>query len=96
MKLLEKICNDLGSSYSIKKIDLEDVLYRKLENGYEFEISGIKSTTGKCTLYVHSPKPHVVVGIYEELPVPQLKDLLGYYSSKYQNLSSGIRVLRED
>lgn len=96
MKLVEKIVLLLGAPYVVKTIDQEEVVYRKLEKGYEFEVSGLKSLTGNCTLYVRADSPNEVVGIYENISVPALKDLLGYYAVKYQNLTSGIRVLRED
>lgn len=42
----------LGNKYSIKNIDLEDVIYRKISD-FEFEISGLNSK-GKynATIYV--------------------------------------------
>lgn len=95
MNLLQKIVIELGVPYDVKTIDNEKVFYRKLPNGYEFEVSGIKSTSGKCILYVRADYPKEVVGIYENIPVFMLKDLLGYYAVKYQNLNADIMVSRE-
>lgn len=94
MKLIQKIVQDLGSPYEIKTIDLEDVIYRKLDTGYEFEVSGISSK--KFTLYVWSVGPSKVVGVFPDLPTEYMKDILGYYAVKYQNLSDKIQGERED
>jgi hypothetical protein len=94
MKLIQKIVKDLGSPYEIKTIDLEDVIYRKLETGYEFEVSGI--TSKKFIVYVWSVNPSQVVGTYTDLPTEHIKDILGYIAVKYQNLSDKIQIERED
>jgi hypothetical protein len=95
MALIDNISNDLGHAYSVKTIDGGGVIYRKLAD-YEFEVSGIKSTTGKCALYVWKLSPRILVGIYERIPVANLSDILGHYAAKYQNLLDGILVERED
>lgn len=94
MKLIQKVLQELGSPYEIKVIDLEEVIYRKLNEEYDFEVSGLSGKT--CTLYVWALNPQEIVGIYENIPIDLLKDVLGYYATKYQNLSEKIRVLRED
>ncbi len=94
MKLIEKVLQELGSPYEIKVIDYEEVIYRKLNSDYDFEVSGISGKT--CTLYVWALSPKEIVGIYDKIPIESLKDVLGYYAAKYQNLTDGIRVLRED
>lgn len=50
-KLTETL-RQLGNNYSIKNIDFEDVIYRKISD-FEFEISGLNSK-GKynATIYV--------------------------------------------
>lgn len=96
MKLLQKIISDIGSPYEIRNVDMEDVIYRRLDNGYEFEVSGIYSSSGKCTLYVWGTDPKKVVGIYSGVPVRSLKDFLGYYAVRYQNLVEQIQVEREE
>lgn len=94
MTLIQKVLQELGSPYEIKVIDLEEVIYRKLNNGYDFEVSSISGKT--CTLYVWAINPQEIVGIYENIPIDSLKDVLGYYSTKYQNLTEKILVSRED
>jgi len=38
---LKKALEFLGKNYSVKKIDLEDCIYRNLGNGFDIEVSGI-------------------------------------------------------
>lgn len=93
MKVIQKLLQELGSPYEIKVIDLEEVIYRKLNKDYDFEVSSISGKT--CTLYVWALNPQEIVGIYENIPIDSLKDILGYYATKYQNLTEKIRVERE-
>lgn len=51
MPLLQKLACSLGAPYSIRKLDQEPLIYRKLGNGYELEVSGIRSMSGKCCVY---------------------------------------------
>ena len=94
MKLIQKVLQELGSPYEIKVIDLEEVIYRKLNTGYDFEVSGISGKN--CTLYVWALNPQTIVGIYENIPIESLKDVIGYYAAKYQNLIEKIQVSREE
>lgn len=96
MQILQTVLTLLGPPYKITMIDGVDVIYRKLENDIEFEASHIHSLSGTCILYVWAASPKELIGIYENIPVKFLKDILGYYSAKYQNLTDEIRVERED
>ena len=40
-KKVKEICAMLGDDYTIRVIDLENVIYKALENGFDFEISGL-------------------------------------------------------
>ena len=93
MKQIEKILQTLGEPYDIKAFDGEDCIHRKFSN-YEFEVSGTHRKY--CTLYVWTITPRSVVDIYENIPTDNLKDILGYYSCKYQNLLEQIRVVRKE
>lgn len=93
MKQIEKVLQNLGDPYDIKNIDGEDCIHRKFSD-YEFEVSGAHRKY--CTLYVWSITPRTVVDIYENIPTDSLKDVLGYYSCKYQNLLDQIRVVRKE
>lgn len=95
MKRIEQICGQLGSPYRITTIDLEEVIYRDLGD-YEFEVSGIWEGKKLCTLYVWATKTREIVGIYDKIPIDSLKDILGYFAVKYQNLLEKILVERED
>ena len=96
MSLLQKLVSSLGNPYIVRRLDRESIIYRRLDNGYEFEISGIQWVSGKCSLYIRKENPRMLVGIYHDIPVKFLKDALGHYAFKYQNLSEKIRVERED
>lgn len=94
MKFLERIVKELGCPYKIRNVDGEDVIFRALDAKYEFEVSAVSGKS--CTLYVWTMNPHELIGIYEQIPICSLKDVLGYFAVKYQNLTDQIRVLRED
>lgn len=96
MSLLQKIVADLGAPYTIRKIDGEYLIHRELDTGYELEVSGILSLAGKCVLYVWAINPHIMVGMYSDIPVVDLKDILGHFAFKYRNLGVKIQVERED
>ena len=96
MSLLQKIIAELGKPYTIRNIDQESVIYRELDTGYELEVSGIKSISGTCILYVWSVNPRMMIGEYDNIPVAELKDVLGHYAFKYRNLYEKILVERED
>ena len=97
MKGIYAVQSYLGDPYMVTTIDGEAVIYRRLGNGYEFEVSGVKSASGPYILYVWSSNPREIVGIYAGIKGQEvLKDVLGYYSVKYQNLTNGIQVERED
>ena len=96
MSLLQKLASSLGNPYIGRRLDRESIIYQRLDNGYEFEISGIQSVSGKCSLYIWKENPRVLTGIYNDIPVKDLKDVLGHYAFKYQNLSEKIQVERED
>lgn len=97
MSKINEVLEYLGKPYQIRIIDMEPVIYRKL-NDFEFEVSGLHKSMGGCTLYVWKTVPHQeIVGIYSDIRnLDDLKDLLGFCSVKYQNVLSRIRVERED
>lgn len=94
MKTMEQILKSLGEPYCIRKIDGGDVIYRRLETGYEFEVSF--RYVDSCILYVWSLEPRILVGIYENIPLDHLKDVLGHYACVYQKLLDRIQVERQD
>ena len=73
--------------------DGEDCIHRIFAN-YEFEVSG--TSLKYSTLYVWTLVPKEVIAIYKNIPTENLKDVLGYYASIYQNLPCQIQVERQD
>jgi len=58
-KKIKDICNQLGSDYSIQVIDLENCIYRKLNDKFDIEISGLdnRRKSFNCNVYLWSLKP---------------------------------------
>lgn len=94
MKVIDQMLKLLGEPYSIREIDGGKVIYRRLDTGYEFEVSF--RYAGSCILYVWSLDPRILVGIYEDIPLDHLKDVLGHYACVYQRLLDQIQVERQD
>lgn len=96
MKKIESILNYLGAPYCVTKIDGEEVIYRSFIN-FDFEVSGINGHSDNFTLYVwDTTSTPVIIGIYSNIKGKEnLKDILGFYATKYQNLLSDIQVERE-
>lgn len=93
MKLTD-IVKSLGEPYEVKPIDKGPAIYRKLDSGYEFEVVVISNK--RSILYVWSTNPSVLVGVYEDIPTLELKDILGHYAFVYRKLLSQFRVERQD
>lgn len=93
MKRIEQLLRYLGDPYDIVNFDGEDCIHRIFAN-YEFEVSGTDHKC--CTLYVWTLVPKEVIAIYKNIPTENLKDVLGYYAAKYQNLPCQIQVERQD
>lgn len=93
MKKINQLLSYLGEPYDIQNFDGEECIHRKL-GIYEFEVSG--THTNYCTLYVWTSSPREVIAIYKNIPTENLKDILGYYATVYQNLLEQIRVEREE
>lgn len=84
------LCNRLGNKYSLNVIDGENVIYRDLHNGYDFEISGVDNNRKnmKAILYVWEQK-RVVVEMIENIDsFEKLKALLDEMAFKYSQSSS--------
>lgn len=93
MKPINKLLQHLGEPYDIQTFDGEDCIHRTFGN-YEFEVSGTHRKL--CTLYVWTINPRVIVSIYADIPTDNLKDVLGYYATIYQNLPDKIQVERQE
>lgn len=97
MSYINTVLDYLGEPYTLGTTDGEPVILRDLGD-YEFEISGLRSPSAPVTLYVWYTKTHrELIGIYTKIHSKEdLKDILGYYATKYQNLCEKIQVERED
>ncbi len=76
-KKIMDIRDQLGSEYSIKVIDLENCIYRKLNNKYDIEISGLDNRKHgfHCAVYLWSISPTMSIeATYED--VSSLEQLL--------------------
>ena len=98
LRQIDKVLQYLGEPYSITQINGEDVIYRDLGNGYDFEVSGVHNGSKHFSLYVWQIEPHKeIMGIYHNIrDAEQLKDVLGYCAFRYQNLQRKIQVEREE
>ena len=98
MRKIDKVLQYLGEPYSITVIDSEEVIYRDLGNGYDFEVSGVRAGKETYSLYVWQTRPHKeIMGVYHGIRgEQQLKDVLGYCAFMYQNLREKIQVEREE
>lgn len=92
-KRIKEICDILNAKnnvYSIKVIDAENCIYRKINNDFDFEISGLdyNSKKFKATIYVWkiTDGPFIVEKIHDIETVEQLSSLLENLASKYSKI----------
>lgn len=94
---LKMVCEFLGPMYEVKKIDQVETVYRRINDAYEFEITGFFSRKPfTVNLWQITPHRELMV-IYSGIQTKEdLADVLGYLAFKCKNLSSQIQVERED
>ena len=85
-KHMRDLCKELGPKYDIRVIDLENVIYRNLGNGFDVEISGMDTSSLKkrATIYLWS-KGGGILKIIEDVPQSNIGDIveeLNYLSKK--------------
>ena len=97
LKQSRDTCAFLGPMYSVRVIDGVEVIYRKINDALEFEVTGFFGAT-TMTVNVWQYRPRIeLMAIYAGITSKEdLADVLGYLSFKYQNLQDKIRVERED
>ena len=97
LAMLKSVCDFLGPMYTVKKIDMVETIYRKVNERFEFEVTGFFGTS-KMTVNLWQIRPErELMAIYSGIRTKEeLSDTLGYLSFKYQSLSERIRVERED
>jgi len=90
-KKLKDICTELDEPYIIKVIDKENVLYRDLGNGFEFEISGLdnQKSSFNAIIYVWQIEKYQrrLETISDIKSLDELKSHLDATATKYLNLS---------
>lgn len=89
-KTLTEICKSLGSDYEIKVVDLEDCIYRNLNNGFDFEISGTQRRLGKisCSLYIWEVSVNtqiVEIVHFVKVSIDELRNELEKLANKYKD-----------
>lgn len=89
-KKIRETCKALGTDYTIRVFDLENVIYRDLGNGYDFEVSNLdnQKKSFEPVLYIwDNRKPHIVETISDIHSVEELKSVLDQSVKKYQLLA---------
>ncbi len=81
-------CKALGENYVIRVIDLENIIYRDLGNGYDFEISNLdnRKRSFDAVLYIWDNKNNRIVETISGITsVENLKSVLDSSVQKYQS-----------
>ena len=89
-KKIRETCKALGTDYTIRVFDLENVIYRDLGNGYDFEVSNLdnQKKSFEPVLYIwDNRKHHIVETISDIHSVEELKSVLDQSVKKYQLLA---------
>ena len=62
-KKLKEICTRLGPEYSIKMVDLEQVIYRRINDNFDLEVSGLNNAKKSfdATIFIWSLHPSVQI-----------------------------------
>lgn len=89
-KKLKELCASLGSNYSITIIDREQVIYRKINDCYDIEVSGLNNNrrSMNATIYIWQLKPgqQTIETVRNITTLESLKSSLTSLVGKYQNL----------
>ncbi len=88
-KGLKTICERLGSPYSIRVFDFEQVIYRDFGNGYDLEVSRLNHNRKdfNATVYVWNTKKPIVVESFPNIDsFEKLSDTLSEIEAKYSAL----------
>lgn len=86
--LLHSRCEELGSAYSIATVDHERCIYRKLNESFDIEISGVdnaKTQRLRINVYVWRTHPHreIVEKIFDIPTIHELRQQLQLIEDKY-------------
>lgn len=87
-KKIRDICQALGADYSLKVFDLENVIYRDLGNGYDFEVSNLdnRKQSIDARIYIWDNRKNQVVETIRDIhSVEDLRTALDRSVEKYQS-----------
>lgn len=87
-KKIRDICQALGTDYSLKVFDLENVIYRDLGNGYDFEVSNLDNHKQSIDARIYiwdNRRNQIVEKICDIHSVEELKAALEHSAEKYQS-----------
>lgn len=89
-KKIKDMCLYLGEPYVLSVIDLENVIYRNLPNGYDIEVSGLDNNRKSLQATIYVWQTDLYQGIVETISdinsLGDLKQILTQVSEKYANL----------
>lgn len=97
LKAIQNACKILGPMYSIKVIDGDESIYRKINEFFDLEVCGFFGGQS-ITVNVWQRQPHTeLIAIYKGISsIDDLADVLGYLAFRCKNLQEKIHVERED
>lgn len=87
-KKIREICKALGKDYTIRVMDFENVIYRDLGNGYDFEISKLdnRRKSFDATLYIWDNRKTITVETISGIrSIEELRSVLDRSVEKYQS-----------
>lgn len=90
-KKIKAILSRLGSDYSIRLVDTEQCIYRKLNDSYDIEVSGLNNQRKsiRATIFLwklEHDQPAYTVESIQVSSFAELKSTLTAMACKYQNL----------
>ncbi|MBU5439475.1 hypothetical protein KQI42_15780 [Tissierella sp. MSJ-40] len=90
-KKLKEIRAKLGSDYSIKPVDGEQCIYRKINSNYDLEVSGLndnkENIDAKISVWKISPYSQVIETVRDITSLNSLSISLIDLVEKYQDLN---------
>lgn len=90
-KNLKEVLKYLGEPYTVKRIDLEDCIYRRINDRFDIEVSGCNKKRSPFYVYVWDISNGTGLGakiVEQSGPIrdlPKLKSTLESYVTKYSS-----------
>lgn len=92
-KKIKNLCHLLGNEYSIKVIDLENVICRDFGNGFRIVISDVDNNSEECCVTINVwnvTKDMISDSFYNVYPAEKIKKTIELCVVKYSNLVQDI------